>query len=719
MDKKKKIIICISVVLLAIIAVCLCICFNKKNNPEENTTKNATFNDETYLTITEETNLYLQNNKDKTVITIPENTDVLVMSEKTYSDEEGNEYIKVLYTTEDNTIYFGYIEKPITNEDDESKKELEIVGDTNVNVGESIELKTTSEKENENLAWSSGDEEIATVTNEGVVTGKKAGTVDITVKTEKEEATKKITVKPTTATGIELNKSEINININKTKTTTLTATVTPENVEAQKISWESEDPSIATVTVEEGKPTTEATITIKFVGKTTITAKTEDGKVKATCNLIITRDTKNMTIMDSDSFSVKTQSIGEITRPLQQMDIQYDSEGNVLRTYYNFQFMGRQYLGKTKIDGLNQHLKKGNYNDISNMYKSVYIMKKKENNEYKYKRIYYSNGGHGMVFSPVAYRNDSIYAYGDFIGFIYPDKFDTDVALHKYTAGSLKSNILYLNFNNVDALTKEQDENSLSPDSISFASSGSINCSSNSFNNSCEYKSSLNFGMSILEKGKETTYYSNDFNTCTTAKENKDKCAYNSYIVDGAGTQINMAKGTLYNKQSNSIGNMKLNSSNKYVIGEGPVAYDQKSGKHYVVTWTKKTRLDIFSYNSIKNQIIKVRRNGNSYSSSEKPISVSVENSDLYRNGIAVHNGIIYLLYSTPNVKTEVKIYDINKKTWTTKTIDLEQLKKLGYSNIEGEGIQIREINGKPYIHIGVAYKNGGRWYSSIIRYEG
>jgi hypothetical protein len=74
------------------------------------------------------------------------------------------------------------------------RKELEISGSSSVNKGSSITLTTTKNV----VVWSSSNSAVATVTQGGKVTGKKAGTVTITAKFPEygdRKVTKKITVK--------------------------------------------------------------------------------------------------------------------------------------------------------------------------------------------------------------------------------------------------------------------------------------------------------------------------------------------------------------------------------------------------------------------------------------------------------------------------------------------------------------------------------------------
>ena len=148
----------------------------------------------------------------------------------------------------------------------------------NVNVGDSFTLKATVNPSNSvsDVTWSTSDSSVATVKN-GKVTGKKAGTATITVKTVNGKTAKcKVTVK-SVATKVKLNKTSVTLN--KGKTQTLKATVSPSDAENKKVTWKSSNKKVATVD-SKGK------ITAKGKGTATITASTSNGK-KATCKVTV------------------------------------------------------------------------------------------------------------------------------------------------------------------------------------------------------------------------------------------------------------------------------------------------------------------------------------------------------------------------------------------------------------------------------------------------
>lgn len=160
--------------------------------------------------------------------------------------------------------------------------------EANVTVDGQITLKATVSPDNagnKEVEWSSSDSTIASVDNNGVVTGHKAGTATITVKTKDggKTATCKVTVtdKVVAVTEVKLDKTTAEMKVGDTLT--LTATVTPDNATNKKVTWKSDKTDIADVDAN-GK------VTAKAKGKATITVTTEDGGKTAKC--VVTVDEK-------------------------------------------------------------------------------------------------------------------------------------------------------------------------------------------------------------------------------------------------------------------------------------------------------------------------------------------------------------------------------------------------------------------------------------------
>lgn len=152
----------------------------------------------------------------------------------------------------------------------------------NIQVGQKIQLTavTTPEIVTEKITWKSRNEEVATVDENGNVTGIRNGTVEIIA--QNPSATIKavclINVQ-TEPVEVRLNYSVLVIDINSTDIPKLEAMVIPNtaNVNAN-ITWKSSDPSI--VEVDGGN-----IIPIKN-GNAVITARTDNG-IEATCDIIV------------------------------------------------------------------------------------------------------------------------------------------------------------------------------------------------------------------------------------------------------------------------------------------------------------------------------------------------------------------------------------------------------------------------------------------------
>ena len=128
------------------------------------------------------------------------------------------------------------------------------------------------------VTWSSDNESIATVTQEGVVTGVGVGSTVINVKTANgKSASCTLTVTAPKPIGITI--SPTSKTIEQGETFTATYTLTPSNAQTT-VTWSSDNESIATVTQE-------GVVTGVGVGSTFINVETANGKT-ASCKLTVT-----------------------------------------------------------------------------------------------------------------------------------------------------------------------------------------------------------------------------------------------------------------------------------------------------------------------------------------------------------------------------------------------------------------------------------------------
>lgn len=152
---------------------------------------------------------------------------------------------------------------------------------TELEIGETLQLTAAvgpEDTEDKTVTWSSSDEEIATVSGDGLVTAVEPGEAVITATTvngltaECEIAVNAILVK-----RIELNRTAVEAE--EGEQFQLTATVYPENATDKTLSWSSSDETVATV---DGS----GMVTVKSTGSARITAASTDGSdVKAECEL--------------------------------------------------------------------------------------------------------------------------------------------------------------------------------------------------------------------------------------------------------------------------------------------------------------------------------------------------------------------------------------------------------------------------------------------------
>ena len=131
---------------------------------------------------------------------------------------------------------------------------------------------------NQKVVWTSSDNNIATVDENGKVTGIAEGSATITVTTEEGNFTASCSVTVTArqfvnVAGVTIEPSELRII--KGGSSTLIATVIPENATNKNVIWTSSDNSKATVV--------DGVVTGVAEGSTTITATTEEGNFTASC----------------------------------------------------------------------------------------------------------------------------------------------------------------------------------------------------------------------------------------------------------------------------------------------------------------------------------------------------------------------------------------------------------------------------------------------------
>ena len=130
---------------------------------------------------------------------------------------------------------------------------------------------------NQNVAWESSNNEVATVVN-GLVTAIAAGEATITVTTEDGSFTATCTVTViVSATSVTLNESSITLD--EKETYQLTATILPANATDKNVTWKSSNNEVATVV--------NGLVTAVAAGSATITVTTVDGGFTASCEVTV------------------------------------------------------------------------------------------------------------------------------------------------------------------------------------------------------------------------------------------------------------------------------------------------------------------------------------------------------------------------------------------------------------------------------------------------
>lgn len=147
-----------------------------------------------------------------------------------------------------------------------------------LNIGESETLVATIKPDDatdKSIVWTSSDDTIATVDDNGKVTAIKEGKATIKAKAGEKEAECSVSV-GIAVTGIKLDNTSLEIRVDDTAT--LTATVSPDNATDKTVTWTSSDATVASVD-ESG------TVKAIKVGTATITATA--GEKSATCAVTV------------------------------------------------------------------------------------------------------------------------------------------------------------------------------------------------------------------------------------------------------------------------------------------------------------------------------------------------------------------------------------------------------------------------------------------------
>lgn len=154
------------------------------------------------------------------------------------------------------------------------------IGDTESNTAY---VYPESEDDSKDVEWSSSNEDIATVDEDGNITGISEGEVTITataIDGGGAFATCTVTVRDGSVKGISFEETELEVNINRTKY--LDVIFNPTYAKNTDVTWSSSNEDIATVN-------SYGRITGISEGKAVITAKSDDGGFEASCTVTVSK----------------------------------------------------------------------------------------------------------------------------------------------------------------------------------------------------------------------------------------------------------------------------------------------------------------------------------------------------------------------------------------------------------------------------------------------
>lgn len=170
-----------------------------------------------------------------------------------------------------------------------------------INVGKQQQLTTAILPDNadsKDIKWTSSDETIATVDNNGMVTGIKQGKATITATPlDGTKFSDKCDIEViSSVTGVTLDQNEISLNVGDAGRL-LYATVAPATADNKNVTWSSDNEAAATVD-NTGK------VTPQKEGTANITVTTLDGGLTATCKVTVTKPVLTSLSVDPSTISL-------------------------------------------------------------------------------------------------------------------------------------------------------------------------------------------------------------------------------------------------------------------------------------------------------------------------------------------------------------------------------------------------------------------------------
>lgn len=203
--------------------------------------------------------------------------------------------------------------------------------DATVKVGETLRLKADvlpDDADDKGVVWYSYENNIASVSSDGVVTGVKAGTTTVFAATHANNIKVgcDITVLQP-ATGVTIDQTNISF-ANIGESIQLSASVLPEDASNKSVVWNSSDTKVAIVS--NGK-----TVCTGF-GTAVISVVTEDGGFMATCMINATSGINGVSDNDALKDAKRYDVMGrELNNPVDGLNILKTKDGRVVKTTVN------------------------------------------------------------------------------------------------------------------------------------------------------------------------------------------------------------------------------------------------------------------------------------------------------------------------------------------------------------------------------------------------
>ena len=725
MNKKLlKIIIGISVV-LGCIAIGFGVYVQSNNKQVENKTQNATLNLDTYGTVTEETNIYLLADKESPLInTIKPDITVTLLSDTIYTSDDGTEYFKVLYEDENEFIYSGFIEKAkISIDNNEEVEEPQIqapivqeepienaVVESTMIIGYNEEKNIELEGIDSNTKWEIDNSKVVSITN-NKIKGLSGGITKIRTTIDNKDYI------------IEVKVEQIIVNVKNEiavgKTEKITTELLPKDSTAT-LAYSVSDKTIATVKDNTITAKKEGTVILTVSTKNTSTKTTikvkpnyKNIKIKGSSNGEFSKSTvsnkevktveykmnKMKAKTDSLKLSVPNTELKELTWSSSNKNVVIvDKNGVITPIDTGTATIKVVYTGGDKSsDSVNIKVIK-NYNAaVAPNADQKYVFTHIDSQELRddsgarhrlqqFDLVYDNNFNVDNVFYMFPEGGSGASAYKSY----YVQKYDGRVRTISYADGGHGAAFSIIDINKGIVNVLADTYGVLTDGDGDSLRIGSLN---------------LNFGGQSW--GSYLTY---------TQSHSSQSFAYKF------GCQNNSNKKYYYDEDChNKYYQTKSNVTTKVPL----TAYDNIN--NLVAFWTSnksERKISIYRFSDLQ----KTTEFENITAKGVKPIStVTVHDIGGYRQGMAIHRGVVYGLWGKPaspsSIKWYIRGYDIlTGKTVYTKNITYSNVKGLasGYSEIEPEGIQIKTNpqNGNSYVHIGIA-RMGNKKYSSIYRING